>query len=110
MRQGGGATGATGVSPVQQRGGRAGTPGSPQRELCALCGSAVCSSPATAARGFDADSFSRTQANTDLAGDFLRRTVTPDDQRAAGSAVDSAGQAVRAAGTAVGEQSDLGIG
>src|ERR1700693_3324496 len=109
MTQGGG---ATGVSPVPQRGAAAGRgrPALHQRELCALCGSAVCSSPATAARGFDADSFSRTQANTDLAGDFLRRTVTPDDQRAAGSAVDSAGQAVRAAGTAVGEQSDLGIG
>src|SRR5260370_38610134 len=105
MSRGGG---ATGVSPVLQRGGRAGTPGRlHQRELCALCGSAVCSSPATAARGFDADSFSRTQANTDLAADFLRRTVTPDNQRAAGSAVDSAGQAVRAAGTAAGEARDL---
>src|SRR6202521_3127506 len=66
--------------------------------------------PATAAWGFYADSFSGTQANADLAGDFLCRTVTPDEQGATGSAIRSPSQAVWSAGTPVGEQRDLGIG
>src|ERR1700687_2482421 len=71
--------------------------------LCVLCGSdCIWPSPTAAARGFYADSFSGTQANAELAGGFFRRTVTPDDQGAAGSGVGSASQAVGPAGTAVG--------
>src|ERR1019366_4359333 len=93
------------------RGHRVTRGGSPvTNKLCALSvswGSAVCSAPAAAARRFDSHSFPGTQANASLAGDFLFRTVAPDDQVAARSAVRSSGQAIRSPRRAVGEQSDL---
>src|SRR5580704_106182 len=66
--------------------------------------------PAAAARRFNADSFPGAQPNAGLAGNRLFGTVSPNDHRSSRRAVISSGQAIWPAGTAVGEQCNLGIG